>query len=313
MVPENDEGGEDEPKIVEKAEGVTVDPDDVETPTDKPAQTEEERQTRKERRQNRMREEQEKAKAAEDRARVAEERTARIERELAETRGYVRAMGERQANPNDPAAERTARIESLKKEAKRHLANAGIAASNKNAEQADAEMDACWAKQREISRLEGQSERESEIEQRLQRDRQSQPMAITPQLLQTREALNRDFPWLLTNKRALDAADAETERRMRSGQPFTYEMVRAVCAEVQRDLGLKINNPPSERSRQIYAAPGGGEGEGGGEGAVTVKMGKAEKIMAHKLYPGLDPGEAEKKWAREVGAPEERRRAKAGR
>ena len=100
---------------------------------------------------------------------------------------------------------------------------------------------------------------------------------------------------------------------MRSGQPFTYEMARAAAAEVQRDLALKVSAPPSERSRQIYAAPGGGEGEGGGEGAVTVKMGKAEKVMAHKLYPGLDPGEAEKKWAREVGAPEERRRAKAGR
>ena len=312
MVTENDEGGDDEPKIVEKAEGVTVDPDDVETPTDKPAQTEEERQSRKERRQSKLAAEATRAAEAESRARAAEERVARIERDLAETRGYAAALGQR-TQTDDPAVARKAKIESLESESERHLANAGMAASAKDQERAKAEMRAYNAKQREISRLEFRAEVDPEIEQRFQRERQNQPMQMTPQLLQAREALNREFPWLGTNKRALDATDAEVERRMRSGQPFTYEMARAAAAEVQRDLALKVSAPPSERSRQIYAAPGGGEGEGGGEGAVTVKMGKAEKIMAHKLYPGLDPGDAEKKWAREVGAPEERRRAKAGR
>jgi hypothetical protein len=307
MVPEND----DEPKVEEKTEGVTVDPDDVETPTDKPAETEEQKQSRKERRQATLRDEKEARRQADERARLAEERVARIERDLAETRGYAAALGQR--NQDDPAAARKTKIASLEDEADRHLANAGMAAAAKDQERAKAEMRAYNAKQREIAKLEFRAEMEPDIDQRFQQFQRQQPMAMTPQLLQARDSLQREFPWLTTNKRALDATDAEVDRRMRSGQQFSYEMARVVAAEVQRDLNLKINTPPSERSRAAYQAPGGGEGEGGGEGPVTVRMGKAEKTMAHKLYPGLDPAEAEKKWAREVGAPEARRQAKAGR
>src|SRR6185437_7618778 len=226
-------------------------------------------------------------------------------------RGYAAALGQR--NQDDPAAARKTKIASLEDEADRHLANAGMAAAAKDQERAKAEMRAYNAKQREIAKLEFRAEMEPDIDQRFQQFQRQQPMAMTPQLLQARDSLQREFPWLTTNKRALDATDAEVDRRMRSGQQFSYEMARVVAAEVQRDLNLKINTPPSERSRAAYQAPGGGEGEGGGEGPVTVRMGKAEKTMAHKLYPGLDPAEAEKKWAREVGAPEARRQAKAGR
>lgn len=308
---DDEETGGEAPQIEEKTEGVTVEPED-ETPGDRPAQTEEERQTRKERRQNRMRQEQERAKAAEERERKAAEELAEVRRQLAETRGYVSALGERQ-NQSDPEAARKAKIDALESESERHLANAGTAAAAKDQARAQAEMRAYNAKQREIARIEMRAEMEPEIDQRFQTFQRQQPLQMTPQLIQAREALIREFPWFTTNKRAVDAADAEVERRMRAGQPFTYEMARAVAAEVQRDLNLKISNPPSERSRAVYAAPGGGEGEGSGDGPVTVKMGKAEKVMAHKLYPGLDPVEAEKKWAREVGAPEERRKARAAR
>ena len=312
MVPENDDGGDAEPKITERVDGVTVDPDDVETPTDKPAQTEEERQSRKERRQGALRQERERATAAAERERASTERADRLERELAETRGYVQALGQRQ-NQDDPAAARKAKVAQLEDEADRHLNNAGHAATLKDQERAKAEMRAYNAKQREIARLEMRAEMEPEIDQRFQRFQQQQPLQMTPQLMRAREALNEEFPWLRTNKRALDATDAEVERRMKSGQQFTYEMARAAAAEVQRDLSLKVSSAPSQRSRAVFAAPGGGEGEGGGEGPVRVPMGRAEKVMAHKLYPGLDGAEAEKKWAREVGAPEERRKAKAGR
>lgn len=309
MVPGNDDVVE--PNIIERVEGVTVDADDIETPIDKPAPTEEERQSRKERRQGALREEKERVRVAAERERVSTERADRLERELAETRGYVAALGQRQTQ-DDPGAARKAKIAQLEEESERHLNNAGAAANAKDQERAKAEMRAYNAKQREISRVEMRAEMDPEIDQRFQRFQQQQPIQMTPQLMRAREALNEAFPWLRTNKRALDATDVEVERQIRSGRPFTYEMAAAAAAEVQRDLGLKVNAPPSARSRAVYAAPGGGEGEGGGEGAVTVKMGRAEKIMAHKLYPGLDPTDAEKKWAREIGAPEERRKAKAG-
>lgn len=309
MVPENDDT---ETTIEEKTDGVTVDPDDVETPNDGPPKTEAERADRKKRRQDKLRGETEARAAAEARERAANERTERLERELAETRGYVAALGQRQTQ-NDPAAERKARIDALEAESYRHLQNSGMAQQAKDPERAAAEMRAYNAKQREIARLEVRAEMEPEFDRRLGEFRQQQQAPLTADHLNIREKLVENYSWLRTNRHALNAVDAEVGRRTGGDtRKLTYELIAAVCAEVQRDLGLKVSNPPTERSRQAYVAPGGGEsGGGGGEGgSITVKMGKAEKTMAHKLYPDLDPSEAEKRWAREVGAPEARRQAR---
>lgn len=323
MVPENDA----EPVIADASEEVTVD-DSPEPgagggePAARADETEEQRQSRKEFRKSRMKAEKEARERAESEARQTREALDRVQRELAETRGYVSALSQ-QRNAGDPEAVRKSKIDQLEAEAERHLQNAGVAAAMKTAEGAErarAEMRAYNAKQREIARVEDEPNRNAELDRRLGEFRRQQPMAMTPQIIQAREALVAKYPWINPNspsfnQRALDATDQEVERRMRAGQAFTPQMAMAVAAEVQRDLRLAVNTPPSDRQRAAYQAPGGGEAAGGGEdgGAVTVKMGKAEKIMAHKLYPGMDPKEAEKKWAREVGAPDARRRARAGR
>jgi hypothetical protein len=314
MVPEreDDEGGA-EPAIEDKAEGVTVDPAD-DTPSDKPNETPEQRQSRKERRANRMREEQEKARAAEERYSNLERQFQEQSRQLAETRGYVNALGQRQQG--DPEVARKAKIDSLSDEADRHLQNAGLAAKAGDQARARAEMRAYEAKQREIYRVEDEPNRAAELDRRMGEFRSQQPLQMTPQLIAMREEFNSKFPWLKTNRKARAAVDFEISQELQAGRPFTVEMAIAKAAEVEKEFNLKrAPGPATERQRAAFSAPGGGEAGGAddGDGPITVKMGKAEKIMAHKLYPHLDATEAEKKWAKDVGAPEARRQARSGR
>lgn len=264
-------------------------PDDDDAPAAGGEQPAAQAQSRKERRANQMREAKEARDAAERSARETSERIARVERENAEMRGFLAA----QQRQGDPAAELKARIDQLDTEAQEHLKRSAIASAAKDTEMASREMKAYHAKIREASRLETRAEMEPEIERRIGEVQQTVP---SHELMGIRDRIGREFPWAYTNPRANVLTDAIHAEMVAAGRPPGYETLRAAAAEASKMLGLGGRAAPTQQQRQRFAGVPGGEGAGGGEGAVQVPWGPAEKKLAAKAFPNLDPAEAKAKW-----------------
>jgi hypothetical protein len=289
---------ENEPAITEPEETVTVEPggDDDPAPAKGAAPiSDEERQSRRERREAYQR--------ATERAEQAERQTAELRQQMqdlgrqhAEMRGYLTRQQQEQQQ-GDPRAAVTSRIESLENEADDLLNQASMAARAKDPENAKRLMRAYNAKLREAGEIAAEARLMPQFQQAIQEIRQSIP---NTQLLNARDNLAREFPWLHSDEGARDMIDGEIDRMAaQNGGNLTFEIVRAATAKIGKRLGLGGREAPSEESRQRYRAVGGGEGSGGGESPTTVKMGFREKKLAEAAYRNLEAKDAHKQWAKD--------------
>lgn len=295
----------DAPDIVEATETVTVpEPEETEDRGDAP-QTPEERVNRKERRANRMREEKEAREAAERTAREAQERIQRMERETAELRGRVAAMSEHQQRGAVDDIE--SRVAATRRQAHDFLNQAAVAARSGDQEANRRFLDLYQDKIDEAAEIRQEAKFEARLNERLGAIQQQ---IMPPQLIAARDSIGREFPWLHGSAPAQAAVDAILDPQLAAGRPLTVEMMRAACAQVQRDFKLGGGGgQPGARSRQVYAAPGGGEVGGGDDDGTSYAMTNAEKKLAEATYRELPQKEAWSRFAKEIGIPS-RKRAK---
>lgn len=259
------------------------------------AASEEQRQNHKERKQNRMREAKEAKEVAERTARDLSDRVARAERETAELRGFVAAQAQR--GQGDPDAAVKQKVTALRREAQIHLERTAAFQKAGQHDAAQAEMDLYHDKIDEAREVRRAPQREADLNRRISEVTGRIP---TPEIQMARENILQEFPWVRTDVEARAMVDAKFEALKASGRPGTFDTIREAAAAVAKRLGIGGRQAPTQESRQRHQAVPSGEGAGGGDGAVQVPWGAAEKKLAEKLFPRLDPPAAKKAFLAEM-------------
>lgn len=254
------------------------------------------RPNHKERKQNRLKEANDRAEAAERAARESSERLARLEREHAEVRGYLVGQQERQRG-GDGQSELTARITRMRQDAQGHLERSAVASKAGDRATAERELASYHAQIEEATAAAIEARLVPQFEERLREVQSNIPSA---EMMVTRDKLGQEFPWLYDDAEARAAVDAKINALTQSGRPQGYATYREAAAAVARRMGLGGRATPPAESRQRYQAVGAGEGSGGAEGPIQIKMGPAEKRLAHLSFSKLEAKEAEKAWAKDM-------------
>lgn len=298
-------GATEDPEV-EVAEGptetVTVPPPDDDAGDEgggeKPAAalSEGERESRKERRANKMREARESAEAADRRAAAMEERVARIDRENAELRGFVAAR-ESERGQTDPEAAVKEKVTRLRQEAQAHLER--TAQYTKAGDRAGAEREmALYHEKTEDAAMERYEARNRPVLER--RLGELQGNIPSQELMNDRAQFASEFPWVYADPEARAMVDAKFEALRATGRPGTFATVREAATAVAKRLKIGGRQDPTDGNRRRLQGVPSGEGSGGGEGAVSIPWGPAERKLAEKAYPTLDPPAAKKAWVAEM-------------
>lgn len=252
-------------------------------------------QNRKERRANRMREEKEAREAAERETSALRDRLARTERETAELRGFVTAQAQR--GQGDPEAAVKQKVTALRREAQIHLERTAAFTKAGQHDAAQAEMDLYHDKIDEAREARRAPQREAELNRRFSEVQANIP---SQEVINDRARITAEFPWLQTDTGARAMVGDKFDELRRAGRPGAFETVKEAAALVAKRLGIGGRQAPTQESRQRLSGVPSGEGAGGGEGAVQIKVGPAERKLASLAYPALEPKEALKAWLGEM-------------
>jgi len=265
--------------------------------------TGEKRPPRKERRANVLREAKEAREAAEKEREEWRQRHTQTEAQLAELRARMEER-ERTSQNQGQAEQRKARVDQLRQQAKSHLSmSAQFAAAGRTAE-----ADKAWE---EYQRLNDEAEDlrdelrdEARWEKRRGEIQQSMP---NQQAAQALIGFEGQYPWLTSNKEAVEAADVRLTQLINNGRPFNRQTVNEALAWTAKLLRLG-GHQPSDASRQRYIGTSQRDGEadsGGSGGSMTaedVRNNLALKRMALLTFNTLDPEQAYAKYAKEIGS-----------
>lgn len=260
------------------------------------------REDRKTRRANRMRDEQTARQEAERQTASERAERGRLEREVAELRGFVAARAARE-DRGTSTSDVTTQVDRLETEAQEHLQRSALAAKAGDMAMAARELKAFNAKNREAARIETVAALQPDFERRINEVRGNIP---TPEIVAARENILQEFSWIRTDPEARSMVDVKFETLKTAGRPGTYETIREAAAYVAKRLKLGGRQDPTQESRARLQAVPSGEGAGGGEGSVQIVMDEKNKKLAHAAYRNLEPKEAERAFAREMAGAKRR-------
>lgn len=223
----------------------------------------------------------------------------RIDRELAEMRGRLEER-QRSTQTQDKTAERQSKINQLRQQAKSHLSmSAQLAAAGRTAE-ADKAWDEYQRLNDEADDVRDELRDEKRWESRRAEIQQGMP---DPQAAQALIGFEGQYPWLTSNKEAVETADIRLTWLVNNGRPFNRQTVNEALAWTAKQMALGGHSAPSDQQRRLYGGVPGGEGPGsGGEGPKTIKMGRHEEALARAAYPQLEAKDAYKQWAKDISA-----------
>ncbi len=211
---------------------------------------------------------------------------ARQREEMARLQGFVAAGFQQRENPVDK------QIVDLEEKSLQHLNNA---AGAKDPATARREMTEYHKLQRQIGRLEGQSD----LDKRFGEFQQGMP---DPEMAGMKVSLGSEFPWLSNNEAARNAADGYIAVLRSRGKPDNLATYREACAMAARDFGLGGHQPPTNGQRGRYSGAPAGEGAAGSEQhSSSIAWDDHYQKLAQSAFPQDDPDTAKAKWLQKIG------------
>lgn len=251
----------------------------------------EEQKARAERRKERAAERERERKELAEKVKAFEERDAKLDRELAELRGELRAVRQQSApsGSSDPYAQRLDLVYRRQQDAYKAM-------------QAEAKGGALdedrTAYYEGIAREIEQEKAQIAAERVLARHAPAQEQRAAQQRWRDK------YPEIYGNPRAYQFASASYERRkalLEPGQEPTNEMVDEAMEEARAQfrLGVKRSAPSASDRQRLSGMPS--SGSGGGPSGAGVTMTPELRKMALALHSDLPEEEAVKRWANTAG------------
>lgn len=260
------------------------------------ALSEAERETRRERRSNKMAQEREAKEEAQREAASERAERQRLSERVAELTGYVTAQAQSQQR-GDPEAALKEKVTRLRREAQAHLERTGAYTKAGDRAGAEREMDLYHEKTEEAAMERYEARNRPVLERRLGELQGNIP---SQELMNDRAQFASEFPWVYSDRQARAMVDARFDELCESGRPATFATVREAATAVAKRLKIGGRQDPTDGNRRRLQGVPSGEGSGGGDGAVSIPWGPAERKLAEKAYPTLDPPAAKKAWVAEM-------------
>lgn len=259
---------------------------------------------RDKRRANRFQEEREARLRAEQQFGELQGRYSGLERQFTEFRQQIE-RDKQQAQQSNASTETRTRISSLRQQARNYLMQAAQAKDNN--ELAQRLIDKHDELMDEADDLRAEMREEGRWEKRKGEFQQQGPSA---EMMGEQMYFLSKYPWLDGNVEAQKMIRARFDSLVESGkrQPSRATMEEATTA-IAKMLGLGGRQPgPSDRSRQVYAGTGHGDGEqddspsSGSMSADEVENTRGLRKLALLAYPDLEPRQAYAKFAKNEGS-----------
>lgn len=226
---------------------------------------------------------------------AAELREQQRAQEIAELRGRMEER-QRQTQTTDKHAETKSKIAELRKQAKAHLYFSSQAKSPEAAEKE-------WDRYQELLDEADDLRDNIRAEGRWEKQRGELSSQIPDPAMQREAAvITARFPWLASNRKAQQIADAHINDIMATtGRPYSMEMGIEAVAWAGKVLGIGGHQAPTNGQRALYGGVSGGEGSGGGESRPrTPPRTIGNEKLAQAAYRHLDAKAAWKAWTRDM-------------
>lgn len=136
--------------------------------------------------------------------------------------------------------------------------------------------------------------------------KQAAPSGPSPQQVIAEETLNSEFPELMSHPQGKGVIAAEFRALEAMGHKDSLATLKLAATAARTRLGLGTDHRRAARTPDdsLRAKLSGGthRSHGGTEPRpATIRMSKADRDMAHSMYPSLSGADAEKRWAQRVG------------
>lgn len=136
--------------------------------------------------------------------------------------------------------------------------------------------------------------------------KQAAPAGPSPQQILAEETLNSEFSDVMAHASGKAVVAAEFRALEAMGHKDSLATLKLAASAARKRLGLGDDHRRAARtpddSLRAKLASGTHRSHGGGPTTpTTIRMSKADRDMAHSMYPSLSGADAEKRWAQRVG------------